>query len=218
MANSGPGTNGSQFFITHTATSWLDGRHTIFGRVVLGQSVVNSIRQGDKINRVTIIRNGRAASAFKADQATFDGLLRNADAAGAAKLKAQKDADIAEIQKRYPGAQTSPSGIRYVIQKQGGGAKPGPGKIAMVKYEASLLSGLVFDSSDIHGGTQEFQIGAGLPGLDEALKEMAVGEKRIAIIPPELAYGERGVNNCEGAQVIPPNSFIVFDLELVQIK
>lgn len=74
MANSGPNTNGSQFFITHKATPWLDGKHTVFGKVFQGQDVVNAIRQGDKIIRVTIIRVGKKAEAFKADQATFDKL------------------------------------------------------------------------------------------------------------------------------------------------
>jgi peptidylprolyl isomerase len=75
MANAGPGTNGSQFFITIVPTPHLDGRHTVFGQVVQGQSTVNKIKQGDKIERITIIRNGEAASAFKADQETFNKLL-----------------------------------------------------------------------------------------------------------------------------------------------
>jgi len=74
MANSGPNTNGSQFFITHKATAWLDGKHTVFGRVIQGQDVVDAIRKGDKITSTTIIRVGEKAKAFKADQGAFDKL------------------------------------------------------------------------------------------------------------------------------------------------
>jgi peptidylprolyl isomerase len=218
MANSGPNTNGSQFFITHTAAPRLDGRHTVFGRVVLGQAVVNAIRKGDTINWITIIRNGPAANAFTADQDTFDGLVRNAAAALTARNKTRMDAEIAEIQKKYPGAQTSPSGIRYIIQKEGKGEKPVPGKIVLVNYKASLVSGWTFDNSDIHGGPQEFLIGAIFPGLDESLRDMKVEEKRIAIMPPELAFGERGIINEKGSRLVPPNSFVVFELELMRIK
>ncbi len=77
MANSGPGTNGSQFFITHKATSWLDNKHTVFGKVVQGQDVVNKIKRGDKIITLKIIRVGKNAKAFKTDQASFDAALNN---------------------------------------------------------------------------------------------------------------------------------------------
>lgn len=64
MANAGPGTNGSQFFITHVPTAWLDGKHTVYGHVVSGQDVVDAIKQGDKIETVSIIANGNEAKAF----------------------------------------------------------------------------------------------------------------------------------------------------------
>ncbi|SIQ28442.1 Peptidyl-prolyl cis-trans isomerase (rotamase)-cyclophilin family [Alkalispirochaeta americana] len=78
MANAGPGTNGSQFFITHVATPWLDNRHSVFGRVLRGQAVVDSIRQGDRIQRVEILRRGAAAEAFQVTQEIFDQALRRA--------------------------------------------------------------------------------------------------------------------------------------------
>jgi peptidylprolyl isomerase len=216
MANAGPGTNGSQFFITHSAQPHLDGKHTIFGRVVEGQNVVNAVQQGDRIERITIIRNGPAATAFKADQAAFDALLRDAGAASAARSKAQRDRDLAQITAKYPNTQLTASGIRYIIQKEGSGAKPSRGKTVRVSYKGMLVSGTVFDSTDMHGSPLEFQAGTGrvIPGWDEMILDMKTGEKRLAIIPPELAYGDRDVGN----GVIPANSFLVFEMELVGIQ
>ena len=215
MANAGPGTNGSQFFITHTATPWLNGKHSVFGRVVRGQDVVDAIQQGDKIEKITIIRNGEAAASFKADQVVFDALVRNSESAAAAKAKVRQEEEIAEIGKKYPNAVVNPSGLRYIVQKKGTGPKPSPGSTAVVNIKGMLLSGTVFANSDLSGGAEELPVGSGriLPGLDEAIMGMSRGEKRLAIVPPELGYGNRDINN-----VIPANSFLVFELELVGIK
>jgi peptidylprolyl isomerase len=216
MANAGPGTNGSQFFITLLPTPHLDGRHTVFGRVVEGQSVVNAIRQGDRIDRVTIIRNGPGANAFKADQAAFDALLQEASASAAANVRAKREADIAQINAKYRNTTTTSSGLRYLILKEGRGDKPAPGKTVALNYKGMFLSGEVFDNSDIHGGPLEFQAGAGrvIPGWEETVLDMRQGERRLVVIPPELAYGERGAGN--GA--IPGNTFLVFEMELVRIR
>jgi peptidylprolyl isomerase len=215
MANAGPGTNGSQFFITIVPTPHLDGKHTVFGYVVQGQNIVNTLRQGDKIERITIIRNGQAATAFKADQENFDRLRREVDMANTGRAQTQRNADIAKINADYPNTSQTTSGIRYIIQKQGTGGKPSRGAVVRVHYTGKLLSGDIFDSSLQRGNPIEFQAGTGkvIQGWDEMVLDMRVGEKRIVIIPPELAYGNREVGG-----VIPANSFLVFEMELVSVQ
>ena len=215
MANAGPGTNGSQFFITHVATPWLDDAHTVFGRVVQGQNVVNAIRQGDRIQTVRIIRNGDRANAFRADQSAFDDLIRNIGAAERAIVQAQRERDLAALNERYPDMQESSSGLRWIVDEPGSGQRPSAGNTAIVNMRGMFVNGQPFDNSDLTGGTREMPLGTGsiIPGLDESLLDMLPGEIRTVIVPPELAFGARGVDSR-----IPPHSFLIFELHLVSVR
>jgi peptidylprolyl isomerase len=208
MANSGPATNGSQFFITHVATTWLDGKHTVFGRVVEGQSVVNAVRNGDKIDSIRIVRVGAAAKAFKSDEAAFLAILKARVDAVAAKDKAAQ-ATLKELEK---GSKQMASGLRYVVRKEGMGAKPARGARVKAHYTGKLVNGTKFDSSRDRGAPFEFDVGMGqvIPGWDEAFLDMRKGEQRTLIIPPHLGYGDAGAGG-----VIPPGATLIFDVELV---
>ncbi|MCL2175690.1 MAG: peptidylprolyl isomerase [Treponema sp.] len=216
MANAGPGTNGSQFFITIIPTPHLDGRHTVFGQVVRGQNIVDRTLTGDKIEQVTIIRNGQKAKDFKADQESFDTLLSGISAAAQNRAQARKQADLEKINADFLNTQQSASGIRYIIQKNGSGSKPRSGSTVNVHYTGKLLDGTVFDESYSRGSPIEFAAGTGrvIKGWDEMVLDMQVGEKRLVVIPPELAYGDREV----GGGLIPANSFLVFEMELVSFR
>ena len=212
MANAGPGTNGSQFFITHVPTPWLDGKHTVFGHVIEGQDVVNAIRQGDTINSVTIIRIGEAAQNFKSDQAAFDALLDSMEERAREKEIAAEAAANKAIEQKWPDAVTTPSGLKFVVVEEGdGGETPAKGTTIKAHYTGKLLDGTKFDSSYDRGQPLEFPVGTGrvIKGWEEAFLSMKKGEKRILIIPPELGYGPAGRGP------IPPNATMIFDVELV---
>jgi len=211
MANAGPGTNGSQFFITHVATPWLDDKHTIFGHVVEGMDVVNSIAQGDKIKTVKIIRVGEEAEAFKVTKESFQEYVDNASKASRAKKEKEMAGVIEAVKKAYPDAIETKSGLKYIVTKAGDGkASPKMGQQVTVHYEGKLLDGTLFDSSIKRGEPASFGIGQVIEGWNEALMTMTKGEKRTLIIPPELGYGEMGYPG-----VIPPNAYLVFDVELL---
>jgi cyclophilin family peptidyl-prolyl cis-trans isomerase len=213
MANSGPGTNGSQFFITHKATPWLDYKHTVFGHVVSGQETVASIQQGDTIKSVKILRVGREAEAFRVTQESFDTLVREAQVLARESRTKERQKNLETIEKKWPAAVKTKSGLMYVVVKSGAGPSPVYGDTVSVHYTGKFLDGSVFDSSISRGAPASFKIGAVIEGWNEALLEMRKGEKRTLIVPPELGYGERGY---PGA--IPPNAFLVFEVELIDFK
>jgi len=207
MANAGPGTNGSQFFITLAPTPHLDNKHSIFGHVVFGMDAVKKIAVGDKMDSVRITRVGDAAKNFKATEEKFQEWVTLAG-----KGKHEKEAKaMEEFEALEKKATTTASGLKYIVNKPGTGPKPQKGDKAVVHYTGKLTDGTKFDSSLDRNQPLEFPVGVGMviPGWDEALLDMQKGEKRTLIIPAKLGYGERG------AGPIPPNSTLVFDVELL---
>jgi peptidylprolyl isomerase len=214
MANRGPNTNGSQIFITHVATPWLDDRHAIFGHVVKGMEVVNAIEEGDKIFKVTILRIGSAVSDYKVTQRSFNRLKEELEERLAKEAEEKMQADLALIKSQWPDTEKTRSGIRYIIEERGSGRKsPKDGSKVTVHYTGRLLNGTVFDSSRDRGEPLQFVVGQVIEGWNQMLKDMKKGEKRLAIIPPDLGYGVQGYPG-----IIPGNSFLVFEIELIDFE
>ena len=266
MANSGPATNGSQFFITHKDTPWLNNKHSIFGHVIEGQKVVDAIAQDDVIEKVVIIRKGKLAKNFNAEKVFSEYMKMKPEldkkeaeenrikAEANAKLEAerkQKEAEakaiadkemkeklgpllaakVAELAALKAKTTTTASGLQYSILQKGTGVKPAEGKDIYVHYAGYLEDGTLFDSSyeainKMYGkfdqnranqnGYQPFPFKYGskgglIPGFLEGINNMNFNDKAIFFIPANLGYGERGAGN-----VIPPNSNIIFEVEILE--
>lgn len=210
MANSGPGTNGSQFYITHIPTDWLDNKHTVFGHVVEGQEIVDSVAQEDVLETLAIIRVGEAAQQWNAVEAfrTFEGSRAKREAA-------EREASEAKMDKLAAGFEKTASGLRYKMIQKGNGKKAEAGKTVAVHYEGSLENGKVFDSSYPRKKPIEFRLGQGqvIEGWDEGIELLQVGDKARFVIPSHLGYGSRGAGGA-----IPPNATLIFDVELMEVK
>ncbi|ATA90173.1 peptidylprolyl isomerase [Capnocytophaga stomatis] len=245
MANAGPATNGSQFFITHVPTPHLDGRHTVFGETVEGLEVIDSIAnvataeanrpvEDVKINNVLIIRNGKEAEKFNATK-TIEDYFANAEKREKErenKIKEAVNSFLAEVKEQEPKAKALPSGVKIFTLKESKGETPKHTQQVLVNYAGYLTDGTLFDSNikEVEEAFGKYNIardrGNGytpipmqysksaqlIPGFKEALLTLKVGEKVRVFIPSALAYGERGAQG-----VIPPNSDLIFDIEVLGI-
>lgn len=226
MANSGPATNGSQFFITHKETPWLDGKHTVFGHVISGQEVVDKIAQDDVIQTVKIIRVGKTAKKFDATK-VFNGDYNRiseeykkeaAEIERIAKMPQEEYRNFMyqEVLKKYPNAKQSTSGLVYVIENEGEGLTIEKGAPVSLHYSGTFRrDGDKFDSSYDRGQPMDFQyqVNRMIPGFEEGIAMLKKGGKAKLIIPYYQAYGPNGR---PGA--IPPYSDLVFDIEVVDVQ
>lgn len=215
MANSGPATNGSQFFITHRATPHLDGKHTVFGHVTSGQDVVNAIEQNDVITKISIVRKGALAKKFDAPK-VFSDYYSNKDAVE--KAEAQKEAELRAVTnaaalKEFAGGKTTASGLKYIVIKEALGQKPIATSNVKVHYTGRLVDGKVFDSSVERGEPIDFNLNQVIKGWTEGLQLMEEGSKYKFYIPYNLAYGDRAMGN-----IIPAKSDLIFEVELLKIN
>ena len=208
MANAGPGTNGSQFFITHKATPWLDGKHSVFGEVISGQEVVDSIQQDDQIEEVVIIRKGKEA-----------------------KLNAIKETNVSKFDALKSTATTTKTGLQYQITTKGSGAAVKSTNKATVHYAVYFVDGTLLETSKLEIAEANDQVNiqrknanqynpiqaavgpddSMIEGFKEGLRLLSQGDQATLFLPYTLAYG------ANGGQGIPPQSDLIFEIEVVSV-
>ena len=233
MANSGPNTNGSQFFITHKATPWLDGKHTVFWEVIEGQEIVDSIQQNDLIEDVIIVRKGKEAKQFDApkifttyfDQKEIKAKEREA------KLNAIKEQNASKFDALKAESTTTASGLQYQITSKGNGVAVKSTNKATVHYAVYFVDGTLLETSKLEiaeannlvnqqrKNANQYnpipaEVGpdaAMIEGFKEGLRLLKQGDQATLFLPYTLAYGAKGTNG------IPPQSDLIFEVEIVSV-
>lgn len=214
MMSNGGEDHGSQLMIMISGDPFLDRKYTAFGQLQSGEKTLSKLKRGDTVNSVSIIRVGSKAEAFRPDADSVNKLIREARIEER-QIFAEEHPDVAAyLETMGDDVKKSETGIYYSITQAGEGAKPRPGSTVRMHYSGRLLNGQEFDSSYRRGETFQFTIGVDgvIPGWVETAISMQTGEKRTIILPPELAYGKNGYGP------IPPDSWLVFDIELVDFQ
>ena len=234
MANSGPGTNGSQFFITHKATPWLDGRHTVFGEVVKGQKIVDSIEQNDLIKSIKIIRNGDEAKNFNASKIFGNYFVEKELVAkeNEEKKSNAKNKNYLKFSSLEKQSTKTKSGLKYIITSEGDGRAVKVSNKARLNYSVYFKDGTLLETSveevanfngvfsiqrKNSGRYQPILASVGqndgmIEGFKEGVRLLKEGDKATLFLPYKIAYGENGV------QGIPPMSDLIFEIEISSVE
>ncbi|HQA74960.1 peptidylprolyl isomerase [Flavobacterium sp.] len=245
MANSGPNTNSCQFFVTQVPTPWLDGKHTVFGHIVDSTNidVVNAVTQGDKLNKVTIIRKGEAAKKFNAVKVFSDYFKSQSEENAKAKLLEEENKK--EYAKKFEKvisdklayfdaikekATKLPSGVYYKIIQDAKGEKPKNGTQVSMKYSGFLTDGTLFDTSEPEVAKQfgkfdpvrAHQNGyRALPytvGTNQMIPGFAEGIKNMKLGDKVVIFipSKMAYGEQGAGGVIPPNADLIFEVELIK--